>query len=320
MLPDRYRPVVEAALRAAGPHGFALGGNAALSVHGLPGFGTKIMELVAPGRAFSDAVKAVEKELRSQGYAPARIDVSAERRHAEPVSPGTLAQWRVPTGGGGPHDHPPIGGITKYHCHQCHEHVLLAMRRAPRGEEPARTSVGSVLHVEDAVGSKLRDLSNRGWARDYADVARLMERWSPVQLSEFAQRLDPRANPARDLDRAAQRLAAIPDIALYGYGNSIPSEKIPQVREKFATWRSDPRDAAQHQAAHAAPDRQARYYVTGKGRAWLREEQQREAEHAEPQRQQPEPTIQARTEPARQAPAQQRRPRAAERDEPERSR
>jgi hypothetical protein len=319
MLPDKHRPVVEAALRAAEPHGFALGGNAALTAHGLPGFATKIMELVTPGRSVSDAAKAVEKELRSQGYAPERFDTSAERRHAEPVSRGSLALWRVPIGK--PHEHPPIGGITKYKCQKCFENVLLEMRRAPRSQEPVRTAVGPVLHVEDAAASKIRDL-NRGRARDYADVARLMERWSPVQLAEFAQRLDLKANPARDLDRAAERLAAIPDIALYGYGNSIPPEQIPQVREKFANWRSDPRDAARWRAApqaeRPAPGLEARYRPTEKGLALVRK--LREAERGEPQRRQQAPAVEPRAEPARQAlspPARQREP---ERSEPERSR
>jgi hypothetical protein len=319
MPPDSQRPVVEAALRAAEPHGFALGGNAALTAHGLPGFATKIMELVTPGRAVRDAARAVEKELRSQGYAPERFDTSAERRHAEPVSPGSLALWRVPIGK--PHEHPPIGGITTYKCQKCFENVLLEMRRAPRSQEPVRTAVGPVLHVEDAAASKIRDL-NRGRARDYADVARLMERWSPRQLAGFAQRLDPKANPARDLDRAAERLAATPDIALYGYGNSIPPEQVPQVREKFANWRSDPRDTARWlsapQAERPAPGREARYRPTEKGLAWIRK--LHEAERGEPQRQQPAPAARPRAEPARQALPPQREQREARHSEPERGR
>lgn len=321
MLPDKCRPVVEAALRAAETHGFALGGNAALTAHGLPGFAVNIIDLVTPGHAVRDAARAVEKELRRQGYQPERLDTSPERRHVLPPGPGMLAQWRVPTGG--PHDHPPIGGITKYKCEKCFENVLLEMSRAPRSRAPVRTAVGPAVHVEDAAGSRLRDL-NRRRARDYADTARLMERWSPLQLAEFAQRLDPRSDPVRDLDCAAARLAATPDIALTGFGAAIRPEQLPRIREQFAHWRSDPRDTARWradpQAERPAPGREPRYRPTEKGLALVRELERREAERGEPQRQQPAPAARPRAEPARQALPPQRAQREAEHDEPERTR
>ena len=283
MLPDKHRPVIEGALRAAEGHGFALGGNAALTAHGLPGFATKVIDLVTPGRAVKDAAKAVEKELRRQGYQPDRLDTSAERQHVLLPARGMLAQWSVPVGG--KHDHPPIGGITKYQCEKCFDRLYLEMRRAPRGREPERTSVGPTVHVEDAAGSKIRDLVWPRRGRDYADAARLMERWSPGQLIDFAKRLDPKADPARDLDRAAAYLARTSDFALTACSTLRP-EQAARMREQFANWRSDPRDTARpepaRQAERPAPDREARYRPTEKGLAWLRE--QRGAERGEPER------------------------------------
>jgi len=58
MLPEKQRPVTAAALRAAEPHGFALGGNAALTAHGLRGFTVSVIDLVTPGRAVRDAARA----------------------------------------------------------------------------------------------------------------------------------------------------------------------------------------------------------------------------------------------------------------------
>jgi hypothetical protein len=285
MLPDKQRRVIEAALRAAEAHGFALGGNAALTAHGLPGFSTKVIDLVTPGRAIRDAAKAVEKELRSQGHQPERLDTTAERRHVLPPARGMLAQWSVPTGG--KHDHPPIGGITKYNCEKCFEHAYLEMSRAPRSREPVRTTLGPAVHPEDAAGAKLRDLAERGRARDYADTARLMERWSPRQLTGFAQRLDPEIDPAGDLASRAARLAVLPDIALTGLG-AVRPEQLARMREQFANWQRDPRDIARPEPA--------------------RQEAARQRERTEPAR-----------EPRQASPAQ-RRPREAERDEPERTR
>jgi len=285
MLPDKRRRVIEAALRAAETHGFALGGNAALTAHGLPGFSTKVINLVTPGRAVRDAAKAVEKELRSQGYQPERLDTSAERQHVLPPAKGMLAQWRVPTAG--PHDHPPVNGISKYTCEKCFEHAYVEMSRAPRSREPVRTSVGPAIHLEDAAGAKLRDLAERGRARDYADTARLLERWSPGQLTGFARRLDPKVDPAWDLASRAARLAVLPDIALTGLG-SVRPEQLARMREQFANWQRDPRDIARPELARQEPARQRE-----------------------------------RTEPAREprpAPPAQRRPRTAERGQPERTR
>lgn len=318
MLTGKQEHLITVALRAAEKHGLALGGNAALAAHGLPGFSAKQIDLVTTRDKIRDidkAAKAVEKELRREGYAPERADTKPELRRMQPPAPDMLARWHVPTGGG--HDHPPIGGLTRYKCPQCWERLYLELSRAPRIQQPVRAAVGPVLHAEDAAGSRVRELADRGLVRDYADTARLLERWSPRQLAGFARRIDPGLDP-RDINRAAARLATLPDIALTGLG-AVRPEQLTRMREQFANWQRDPRDAVRPEAGRQRerpePAREARYRPTGKGLTWIRE--QGEAERGEPQRQQPVPTIQPRAEPARQALPPQRE---AERDEPERTR
>lgn len=258
MLTDRQRRAITAALHVAGRHQLALGGNAALAAHGLPGFSAKRADLVTTLDTFKHtgkAAKAVEKELRRAGYTPERIDTNAELRRLLLPAPGTLAQWRVPVVGR--HDHPPLaidgGTTTRYWCGQCNDKVYLELSCAPRSREPVKTPLGPVLHVEDAAGSRVRDLAGRAAVRDYADVGRLLEHWSPAQLTSFARRLDPALSP-RDLQAAAGRLAAMPDIAFTAMGRLRP-EEVPRLRQKFANWQ---RDLARQEPGREHPGREDR--------------------------------------------------------------
>lgn len=287
MLPDKQRHLITAALSAAGRHGFALGGSSALAAHGLPGFTAKKIDLVTSRDAVRDTAKEVEKALRRAGYQPERLDTTPELRHILPQTGGTLAQWRVPTAGR--HAHPPRGGIKDYTCGKCHQRSYLEMARAPRGRDPVATSLGPVLHAEDAAGAKMRDLARRGRASDYADAARLLEHWSPRQLTGFARRLDPKLG-RRDFDRAADRLGSLPDVALTALGAIRPQE-VSQLRERFANWQRDTRDTHRESARqHERP-------------AHGREPREKHDSPREHRQQQPVPASRPRGAPQRAEPA-----------------
>ncbi len=155
----------------------------------------------------------MKKELRRVGYQPQRTDTTVERRgRMYPASAGMLAQWEVFTGG--KHDHPPIGELTKYTCPKCWEHQYLKLSRAPRTREPVQTALGPVLYPRTRPGRRSARWP-RGLNIDYRDVGRLLEHWSPSQLTAFACRQEPALDP-RDLERAAARPSlsrswAIPD-------------------------------------------------------------------------------------------------------------
>jgi hypothetical protein len=232
MLPDRLRRVATVVLGPAARDGFALGGDAALAFHGVTGLGGKRIDLVTSRSAGRGAAGRVEKALWRAGYEPERLDQSAELQGIMPRSEGTLAQWRVHTGG--PHGHPPRGGYDRYTCEKCYQRVYLELGRAPRSRDPVAADVGPVLHVEDAAGQKVRDLVSRGRIRDFAVTADLLGRWSPAELMGFARRLDP-ALGGRDFARVADRLAWLPEIAFTWLGVLHP-QQVSRVRERFAGW------------------------------------------------------------------------------------
>ncbi|MGI5338899.1 hypothetical protein ACQEVS_16625 [Streptomyces sp. CA-181903] len=53
---------------------------------------------------------------------------------------------------------------------------------------PVRCGAVRVLAVEDVVGTKVRDLADRGLARDLVDVHSVSDRWSRLELEELGRR------------------------------------------------------------------------------------------------------------------------------------
>jgi Nucleotidyl transferase AbiEii toxin, Type IV TA system len=74
------------------------------------------------------------------------------------------------------------------------EQTMLQMAYFDRSRAPVDMDVGPVLSLEDVAGGKVCALASRVEVRDYADTARLLDRYSPAQLIGFAHRLDPRAD------------------------------------------------------------------------------------------------------------------------------
>jgi hypothetical protein len=62
-----------------------------------------------------------------------------------------------------------------------------------------------VLAVEDVAGGKVCALASRVEPRDYADTARILERYTPAELIGFARRLDPGLNRSR---KTAEHISA----------------------------------------------------------------------------------------------------------------
>ena len=86
-----------------------------------------------------------------------------------------------------------------------------------RGRDPVAMDIGPVLDLEDVAGGKVCALASRVEPRDYADTARMLERYSPAELITLARRLDPGLT-ARDFADAGQQLDQIDDDAFTRYG------------------------------------------------------------------------------------------------------
>ncbi len=145
--------------------------------------------------------------------------------------------------------------------------MTLQMAYLDRYREPVAMEIGPVLDLEDIAGGKVCALASRIEPRDYADTARMLERYGPAQLIGFARRLDPGLT-ARDYAGGGRQLDQIDDEAFARYG--LDPRDVATLPERFAAWPRTARAAGketragghgnrqpQPGQAHAAPDREA---------------------------------------------------------------
>lgn len=231
---ELHRQVAAVALAAAAGHGFALGGGNALLAHGIISRPTQDVDLFTDQEhGVEAAADAVEAALRAAGF-------GVERQQADdggladifPDLGQGLAEWIVSSPGGA--------------------QMVLQLAYFDRSREPVMMEIGPVLAVEDVAGGKVCALASRVEPRDYADTARMLERYRPADLIGFARRLDPGLT-ARDFADAGRQLDDIDDEAFTRY-NLRPSE-VAILRRRFDVW---PRtaDAARREMRASETDMQ----------------------------------------------------------------
>jgi hypothetical protein len=167
---DLHRKVASIALAAAAEHGFALGGGNALLAHGLTTRPTQDVDLFTDQEhGVEAAAAAVEAALASVGFQAERHDDTADLADLFPGMGQGLAEWTVTAPG---------------------EQTILQMAYFDRSRAPVGMEIGPVLAAADVAGGEVCALASRVEARDYADTARLLERYSPAELIAFASHLD----------------------------------------------------------------------------------------------------------------------------------
>lgn len=213
--------VARLALAAAAGQGFALAGANALVAHGLLTRPTEDVDLFTPQRGGPGRVlEAVVDALVSDGFT-----VHVTRAPAE--NAGEFAQLQVTRGG---------------------QTTQVDLGRDWRVHEAVVLDIGPVLHLDDAVASKVTALLGRGLARDYIDVAAALDRYPRRRLLQLAFERDPGLR-VLDVALAAQRLDQLPAGRFGRYG--LDPDQVLIVRTHFADW---PRDSTADQGAQAAHD------------------------------------------------------------------
>jgi hypothetical protein len=96
---------------------------------------------------------------------------------------------------------------------------------------------GPVLALEDVAGGKVCALASRVEARDYADTARMPDRYSPAQLIGFAIHLGPGLTE-QDFAHAGGQLDGLPTKSSPATG--LGHHDVAALRAKFATWPRTP--------------------------------------------------------------------------------
>lgn len=209
-----HREVAVIALRAAAPHGFALGGGNALIVHGVTERPTQDVDV------FSDleggveaAADAVEAALRDMGFETERWDKASALADMFYGMGEGLAEWIITAPGG--------------------EQMLLQMAYFDRARKPVIMDIGPVLDLEDVVGGKVCALASRAEPRDYLDTAAAMEHYTIEQMIGFARRLDPGLTD-QDFGDAGRRLDQWGDGIFAPFG--LSPQDVSTLRERFAAW------------------------------------------------------------------------------------
>jgi len=215
--------VAAIALRAAGQHGFALGGGNALIAHGIISRPTEDVDLFTnEDDGVKAAAGAVGEALQAAGYQAERRDTGGGLADVFYGMGDGLAEWIVTA---------PDGA-----------QMMLQMAYFDRGRRPVTMDGGPVpdlpvLHLEDVIGSKVCALASRVEPRDYVDTAAALEHYTVDQLIDLAKRLDPGLED-RDFADAGRHLDRMPDRLFTRYVSD--QEDVARLRERFASW---PRNA-----------------------------------------------------------------------------
>lgn len=211
------RTIATIALRAGRRYGLALGGAGALIEHGIIYRPTQDVDLVTNSETgVADAAGPVQAALHDAGLrAVRRGDTLADLfdDFAE-----TLIDLDVTAPDG--------------------QQTAVELVYFDRALSTVTTDIGPVLHIEDALASKVCALAGRAAERDYIDTAAALARgYTPGQLIALARRLDPGLTPGEFAD-AGRRLDQLRDQRWTDLGFS-PAQ-VSQMREQFTGW---PRDA-----------------------------------------------------------------------------
>jgi len=211
---ELHREVAAIALRAAAPHGFALGGGNALMAHGIIDRPTEDVDVFSdvPG-GVEAAADAVEHALRGAGFETERRDKTAGLGDIFSGMGEGLAEWIITA---------PAGA-----------QMMLQLAYFDRTRRPVIMDVGPVLDLEDVVGGKVCALASRAEPRDYLDTAAALERYSIGQMIGFARRLDPGLTD-QDFADAGRRLDHWGDGVFGAFG--LGPQDVARLRKRFAAW------------------------------------------------------------------------------------
>jgi hypothetical protein len=206
--------VAAIALRAAAPHGFALGGGNALLAHGITERPTQDVDVFSNEQGGVEAVAdAVQDALRGAGFGTERRDETDGLADIFEGMGEGLAEWIV-TGPGG-------------------EQMMLQLAYFDRTRQPVLMDIGPVLDLEDVVGGKVCALASRAEPRDYLDTGAALQRYSVEQVIRFARRLDPGLTRT-DFTDAGRRLDHWSDRVFSPFG--LSPEQVAALREQFEAW------------------------------------------------------------------------------------
>jgi len=219
---EYQRDVTRLALDALASGGFALAGSGAIREHGIIDRPTQDIDLftsVTSTDAFAVSTQRLAEAMRVRG-----LEV-VERRSAPQFANFSVTS---PTG----------------------QTVEVDLGVDWRAAEPVTLSVGPVLSLEDAVGSKVIAVYSRAEVRDYLDLDAIREskRFTDEQLLDLAADRDPGFDVTMFAGQLEQIVRITSTIRVQEYGVEAP--ELAQLKSRLSGWanelRSDPPTLGQH--------------------------------------------------------------------------
>ncbi|MGW4563331.1 hypothetical protein ACWEN3_13260 [Streptomyces sp. NPDC004561] len=207
-LPEPHRRLLADVVAAGGPYGLLLAGGYALEAHGL---------LRRPHGNLDFATESAEPMDRIAGAVGAALEARGRPVRAGAATART-AQLTVTD--------PPTG-----------EPCGLGLHKEAFWQPPELTEYGPALSLEDAVGTKIRALYDRGAAVDLIDAHAAAARFPLPGLEELGRR---HAHDPFDLPTLQSRLTGTdfyPDTEFLRYGLEVP--QIGALRAWAQQWSDD---------------------------------------------------------------------------------
>jgi hypothetical protein len=207
-LPEPHRRLLADVVAVGGPYGLVLAGGYALQAHGL---------LRRPHADLDFATESAEDMDRIAGAVGAALEARGRQVRIGAVTART-AQSAVTD--------PPTG-----------ESCALSLHKEAFWQSPDLTEYGPALSLEDAVGTKIRALYDRGAAVDLIDAQAAAARFSLPDLEELGRR---HAHDPFDLPTLQSRLTGTDfysDVDFLRYG--LTEEQVAALRAWAQHWSDD---------------------------------------------------------------------------------
>ncbi|MGW5255447.1 nucleotidyl transferase AbiEii/AbiGii toxin family protein [Streptomyces sp. NPDC004012] len=210
-LPEPHRRLLADVLAVGAPYPLAVAGGYALLGHGLVDRPSRGVDVATQSpEQMADIAAAVRAGLTERGWLVRSLE-------ADPLSARLIVG-------------DPAGDEEA-------EPTELNVLKEVLWRPPVPTELGLTVSLEDAVGTKVRALADRGFARDLVDVHAASDRWSRAELEELGRR---HARDVFDLTDLQARLTGVEwvddrEFAAYGVG----ADTLAELRRWAQEWADD---------------------------------------------------------------------------------
>ncbi|MFB6846028.1 hypothetical protein ACFCXS_14345 [Streptomyces sp. NPDC056373] len=113
----------------------------------------------------------------------------------------------------------------------------VTLRKEVLWRPPVATELGPALALDDLVGTRVRDLADRGLARDLVDVHAASARWSHPELEELGRRHAPDTFDLTDLQARLTGTDWLDDRAFTAHG--VDAASVAGLRLWAQEWADD---------------------------------------------------------------------------------